>query len=279
MASRCQSARIDGMSEDSHMNGPHDSAEPNRFDPVEVDLKNNKLAAVLAWLWPGAGHLYQGRYGKSMLFMVCILGTYFWGLAMGDGHVVYASWRPGDMRLYYAAQVHVGLPALAAIPQSYTVANGNDPMLNGWMAPPRTPIDEGVHDEKASWHEELGFLFEMGTLFTTVAGLLNLFAVYDAYAGPAFASPQSSSGAPPPGADGKPVAMVDNLTSGFGFLGGAIGLVIALTLRGGIDMDKDMLGYLFAIAGIGIGWAIGRGLRWTICRTFGVTPSSPETTA
>ncbi|MEM7313216.1 MAG: DUF6677 family protein, partial [Planctomycetota bacterium] len=69
------------------------ASDASRFDPVEVDLKNRPLAAFLAWLWPGAGHVYQGRYGKGMLFMVCILVTYFWGLALGDGHVVYASFR------------------------------------------------------------------------------------------------------------------------------------------------------------------------------------------
>ena len=49
------------------------------------------MSAGLAWLWPGAGHIYQGRYAKGILYMVCILGTYFFGLTMGNGHVVYAA--------------------------------------------------------------------------------------------------------------------------------------------------------------------------------------------
>ena len=36
----------------------------------------------------------------------------------------------------------------------------------------------------AIWHEELEHRFEIGTLYTVVAGLLNLLAVYDAFAGP-----------------------------------------------------------------------------------------------
>lgn len=253
--------------------------ETSRFDPVEVNLKTPWLAAALGWLWPGAGHLYQGRIGKGVLFMACILGTYFWGLAMGDGHVVYASWRPGDMRLYYAAQVHVGIPALAAIPQSYAVANGNEPTFGGWWAPPNEPISEGEHDHKATWHEKLGFYFELGTLFTTVAGLLNLLAVYDAYAGPVFGTPQASSGAPPPGADGQPIGFIESMTSGFGFFGGLIGLIVAMTIRGGIDNDGDMFGYLFAIAGVGAGWAIGRVLQQMINRLFGVGGSRQKTEA
>ena len=57
----------------------NDSEAPHPYDPVEIDLRNPLLAAVLAWLWPGAGHLYQRRYGKGALLMVCILITYFFG--------------------------------------------------------------------------------------------------------------------------------------------------------------------------------------------------------
>ncbi len=244
---------------------PDEPSAPHRFDPVEVDLKNRYLAAVLAWLFPGVGHLYQRRYGKGVLFMACILGTYVWGLAMGEGHVVYASWRPSDLRLYYVAQVHVGLPALGAIPQSYLVAKDQPPAFGGWLAPPKPPLSEGEHDHKAMWHEKLGFYFELGTLFTTVAGLLNLLAVYDAFAGPAFGLPQTSSGTPTD-EDGQPIGLLESSTNSFGFFGAVGGLIIAMTLRGGVDIDSDILGYLFALIGVGVGWALGRLLRLIILR-------------
>ena len=60
-------------------------------EPIEVELREPWLALFLAWLWPGAGHFYQRRYAKAVLFMVCILGTWFFGLSLGGGHVVYAS--------------------------------------------------------------------------------------------------------------------------------------------------------------------------------------------
>lgn len=47
---------------------------------LEIDLRDPSLSALLAWLWPGAGHLYQRRTGKGLLFMICILATYFFGL-------------------------------------------------------------------------------------------------------------------------------------------------------------------------------------------------------
>ena len=42
---------------------------PNVFEPVDVDLKDPAVAAVAAWLWPGAGHIYQRRYHKGILYM------------------------------------------------------------------------------------------------------------------------------------------------------------------------------------------------------------------
>lgn len=273
------SAENKTQSESNTKNTDSSHAADGRFAPVEVHLKNRKLAAIIGWLWPGAGHLYQGRYGKGVLFMACILGTYFWGLAMGGGHVVYASLRPGDMRLYYAGQVNVGIPALPAIPQAMSMSGGGDPIFGDWMAPPRKPLSEGVHDHRATWHEKLGFYFELGTLFTTVAGLLNLLAVYDAYSGPAF-GPWDGQGdrvaGAPPGSEERPPTMVESFTSGFGFFGGMLGFIVGLTIRGGIDVDDGKLGYLFAIGGIGVGWAIGRGLQWSTQRLFGVTPTTDE---
>src|SRR6476620_6860528 len=115
---------------------PASSAEP----VLEIDLRDPPLAALLAWLWPGAGHLYQRRHGKGILFMVCILGTYFFGLALGEGKVVYASWNQVDKRWQYPLQLGVGLPAAPAVVQSLTVRGGNPPMLNGLMAPPRDQV-------------------------------------------------------------------------------------------------------------------------------------------
>ncbi|EMI19050.1 hypothetical protein, membrane [Rhodopirellula maiorica SM1] len=77
-------------------------------DGLRVDLRNRSLAAFLAWLLPGAGHYYQGRTSKAALFFVCILSTWVLGFALGGGHVVYASWQPGDKRWHYFLQAGVG---------------------------------------------------------------------------------------------------------------------------------------------------------------------------
>ena len=84
----------------------------------KVELKNPWAAAILAYLIPGTGHLYQGRIFKGVLYSVCILGSFFWGLHLGDWKIVYYRWEPDDRRLGYLSQVLVGLPALPALIQA-----------------------------------------------------------------------------------------------------------------------------------------------------------------
>lgn len=165
------------------------------FAPVAVSLKNPLMAGFLAWLWPGAGHLYQGRYGKGIVFMVCILVTYFFGLAMSGGHAVYASFRKPDIRYPYIFQVGVGLPALPAIIQNRLIRAEKAPLFGSTVMAPPARYNEQVHDEVASWWADYGYFFELGSLYTMVAGLLNFMAVYDAYSGPLFTTPGKR---PPP---------------------------------------------------------------------------------
>jgi hypothetical protein len=146
-----------------------------------IPLKNWALAGFLAWLTPGLGHLYQGRTAKGLLFMICILGTFVFGMWLGDGRVVYASFRPDDWRLPYLCQVGVGLPALPALLQASRVSQHKAPLFGGRMAPPNTHDP----DELSEWQYQLGARFDLGTVYTMVAGLLNVLAIYDALDGPA----------------------------------------------------------------------------------------------
>jgi hypothetical protein len=160
-------------------------------ETLEIDLRDPSLAALLAWLVPGAGHLYQRRTGKGLLFMICILGTYFFGLALGEGKVVYASWNQVDRRWQYPLQIGVGLPAAPAILQNIRVRQGKEPVLNGLMAPPRT------QEELGDWHYFLNMRFELGTLYTMIAGLLNILAIWDAWGGPVISEPGKQERGPP----------------------------------------------------------------------------------
>ncbi|TWT53614.1 hypothetical protein Pla22_12440 [Rubripirellula amarantea] len=158
-----------------------------------VDLKNRGLAAFLAWLVPGLGHLYQGRKTKGWIFFVCIISAWILGFALGGGHVVYASWVPGDKRWHYILQSGVGAAALPALVQGNKMrkatVNGRtsaayEPLWGGFMAPPMRPVIENEADEVSAWYARRGAGYEMGTWYTVIAGLLNILVIYDAFGGP-----------------------------------------------------------------------------------------------
>jgi len=107
------------------------------------------MALVLGWVIPGAGHAYQGRWGKAVLFFVLIVGLLLAGFALGRGTNVRWEW-------WFAAQGGAGGPAFALLPLSDHFAK-------------RHPIDW------ADPHREIG------TLYTAIAGFLNLLVMMDAY--------------------------------------------------------------------------------------------------
>ena len=147
-----------------------------------IHLKNRYLAALLAWLVPGLGHFYQGRTGKGILYAVCILSLFFVGLAQGDWRIIYWRWinplqNSEQFCFNYLGQFWAGLPALPALIQATLKWYGFDPILWGFMAEPTQNEINGLYRH--------GKFLEIGTLYTTVAGLLNVLAIYDAYEGPA----------------------------------------------------------------------------------------------
>jgi hypothetical protein len=160
----------------------------------QVELRHPYRAAFLAWLVPGLGHFYQGRTGKGWLYSICILGLYFAGYFLGEGKNVYWRWvnplnNPERFCLYYIGQFFVGLPALPALIQGtlhYLAPDLSAPFW-GFMAEPSQIVLNGLH-------HRLGKLVEIGTIYTTVAGLLNILAIYDAFEGPAFLEAEESSG-------------------------------------------------------------------------------------
>ena len=180
-----------------------------------IPLKDPALAALLAWLVPGLGHLYQGRTAKAVLFFVCLTGTFVWGCYLGGsrelgwGRVVYMSWRDDDTRLQFICQAGIGLPAFPALIQASRARNDKDPsrgpMWGGLMAPPLAevpgpeasagePERSQLRAERYQRHaytvdeldDKLASFADVGTAYTMFAGLLNILAIYDAWGGPVF---------------------------------------------------------------------------------------------
>lgn len=117
-------------------------------DP-RVSLKNPLVAALLAFLLPGAGHFYQGRKFKAAIFSIGILTLFVWGLVLGHGQPVYSQLilrnsstlpqlsqktPPQKFSWAYAAQVLVGIPAMPALIQDYRFRR-DDETVNFLAAP------------------------------------------------------------------------------------------------------------------------------------------------
>ena len=197
------------------------SYKQDEGEDVVVDLRDPYWAAFLAWIWPGAGHFYQRRYAKGFLFMVCVLGTFFYGLGLGRGRAVYASFKPGDFRWQYVCQLGAGAVALPAIAQAYATRDGGDPyfvlcerypfvkgdprsyliveedsnydgptLKDGFMAPPAGEMHIDTRDTLGMWHYDMKHKFDIATLYCIVAGLLNMLVIYDAFCGPAILTPE-----------------------------------------------------------------------------------------
>jgi hypothetical protein len=112
------------------------------LDP-RIRLKTPWLAAVLTFLVPGAGQLYQGRLFKAAIYFFCILGLYFTGMRMAGWQAVYIHRPPAGERirgkhhtLQFVAQAGVGLPAICALiqnkryysPQNESTRNLDEPL-------------------------------------------------------------------------------------------------------------------------------------------------------
>jgi len=150
-----------------------------------ISLRDPVKAAFLAWLVPGLGHYYQGRKGKALLYAICILGLYLVGFALGEGKIVYWRWvnplnNPEKFAPHYIGQFFVGLAALPALIQGTIRHFSPDSnFLWGFMAEPPQNVLNGMI-------LRLNKILEIGVIYTTVAGLLNILAIYDAYEGPAY---------------------------------------------------------------------------------------------
>lgn len=189
-----------------------DSSSRSSADGPSLDLRDPYLAALLAWLLPGAGHWYQRRRSKAVLYFLCILGTFGYGLWLGEGRVVYAAWGSSndDKRLPYFCQVGAGVVALPALYQAKRfsdprerqavfnrAAQGQASWADTFMAPPNMDARGDHGDELDQLNYRLNRRFELGTVYTMVAGLLNLLVIFDAFGGPAYGIGKRKEDEPP----------------------------------------------------------------------------------
>src|SRR5262252_8972172 len=126
-------------------------APPPKIDPV---------AAVLSYLVPGLGQIYEGRVGKGILFMVCLYGLFFYGVYLGDWKNVHlpnsAGKNPPPVNMpnllaniynrpQFAGQFWIGIAAWPAIWQYINYdrrQEQGDPLLGNFQ---RTPSEAALN--------------------------------------------------------------------------------------------------------------------------------------
>ena len=195
---------------------PPSGPPPKPLPPRPLDYR----AAFLSYLLPGLGQVVQGRVGKGVLFFVGLYSLFFYGLALGQMKNV---WLPQSQNLpavsplgfplgglpkalYYRpqflGQFWMGLAAWPALAQyafgEPLPADGMKDTRSGiaivghyMMTPTETELNDLQRDSDKRW--------DLGWVYTLIAGALNLLVIYDAFAGPAIREEQESEPKPPGG--------------------------------------------------------------------------------
>ena len=101
-------------------------AEPSAPRRRPWEEANPWISGLLAYAIPGAGHLYQGRVFKGLIYLVCIHMAFFTGMCLGEGMTVHYKVQPHAhgwrrISLSYVAQFGTGVWALPAVLQARRV--------------------------------------------------------------------------------------------------------------------------------------------------------------
>ena len=187
------------------------SSPPRKLDP---------LAAFLTYLVPGLGQVMQGRVGKGVVYFVCLYGLFFYGLSLGQWRNVWLadtrnlpdvqapvvgslSGLPKDLfyRKEFIAQFWMGVAAWPAVLQYASTEPLAHPQRDDeWQprphrlfgkymqAPSETELNQIQRDGNKNW--------DLGWVFTVIAGALNVLVIYDAFAGPLVRDDQNPDGTP-----------------------------------------------------------------------------------
>ncbi len=127
-------------------------------------------AAILAWLWPGLGHIQLGERRRGFLVMFGVLFLFLGGVLIGG---VDAVDRRED-RLWFLAQLLCG-------PIAVGVDLANQSILKKLPPDWETRYQQGDPEVRGQLRRKgLGHVNEMGTLYSALAGLMNLVAILDA---------------------------------------------------------------------------------------------------
>ena len=126
-------------------------------------------AAILAWVWPGLGHISLGERKRGLLVMFGVLFLFVSGVLIGG---IDSIDRRED-RLWFLAQALCGPIALAV---DFANQKLLKPMPPNWVERYEQNDPEVIRRLN---RKSLGHVNEMGTLYSALAGLMNLVVILD----------------------------------------------------------------------------------------------------
>lgn len=181
-------------------------ASPPTTDPPLPPVKLDPLAALLSYLVPGLGQIYQGRVGKGLLFFGGLYLLFFYGMWMGQfrnvwlpdadalpdvqlaGQTLGGAAKAISYRPQFLGQFWIGTAAWPAVYQYAVFDRAKDagPIFGKFE---RTPDEKELNDLQRNGNKR----WDLGWVYTVIAGVLNLLVIYDAFAGPMFREPVAVS--------------------------------------------------------------------------------------
>ena len=142
------------------------------------------LAAALAWVLPGLGHWFIGERLRGAIVGGTLLALFFGGMIIGGLDVI--DYRRD--RIWFAGQAFIGPIALGAnllhikldpprIVRQEDVEGTNRQVQRTIIEYPVPRAPTAGYEPK--YYPSIGRMNELGTLYCTLAGVLNLLAILD----------------------------------------------------------------------------------------------------
>jgi hypothetical protein len=180
------------------MASPQSEPPDAPLPPVKLD----PLAALMSYLIPGLGQVYQGRVGKGLLFFFGLYLLFFYGMWMGKWRNVWlpdasdlpdvtvagqnlgGAFKAAYYRPQFLGQFWIGAAAWPSVVQyaKYDKSKDTGPLFGKFE---RAPTEEQLNDLQRNSSKR----WDLGWVYTVIAGVLNLLVIYDALAGPMFRDP------------------------------------------------------------------------------------------
>lgn len=136
----------------------------------EVPFWRLPAVGLLSWLLPGVGHLVIGERTRGIILLATITLTFWTGIAVGG---VKNTVNPQERSLWFLGQVCAGIHPMIAIAWSRQIEIPTGADLSRWISYGQTE--------------------EVGVVYTTIAGMLNILVIFDvlsrAERGPTVAAP------------------------------------------------------------------------------------------